>query len=307
MQMKFNRLTLASIALLILVGAGSADAGSVFLKNGYILQGRIVERGDGMVVLGWQNGRVTIHDRFIDEVLLDPSEEEMIRQRKVIEEVEQQRSAVVMEQFDLRTNEVLSLPDSYEAILGSGRIPEFTPQSLDTPDPVSVATNTGPTDVDPTPSDPVTGVETVSRPESFEKIFASLGVALEVPEGWRVDEKENAIRVSNVDAPTREYLTIDLWSGEGIDSETALSVLEETIAMNFPSFLVENEIDRSIGGKSAKTLACSDADRGLASRQQIVATDSGVYVLGLFTALESADESRTALEAMLNSVRFISE
>ena len=287
MQKNYKRLTLTSIVFLTLWGSGSANAGSVFLKNGYILQGRIVERGQDMVVLGWQNGRVTIHDRFIDEVLLDPSEEEMIRQQKVNEEVEQQRSAVVFEELSLQGNEVLSLPDSYESILGSGRVPEFSPQSLDNENNVSTATNIGVSNTDPVDSDPATVVETVPRPEIFEKIFASIGVAIAVPEEWRVDEKENAIRVSSIGNPTRDYLTIDLWPGEGIDSETALSVLEDAIAMNLPSFVVVSEIDRSIGGKAAKTLACSDTDRGVESRQQIVATPLGVFVLGLFLAEET--------------------
>ncbi len=51
------------------------DAGSVFLKNGYIIQGRIVERDADKVILAWTNGKMTIYRRFVHEVVLDPSEE----------------------------------------------------------------------------------------------------------------------------------------------------------------------------------------------------------------------------------------
>ena len=285
----------------------TTEAGSVFLKNGYILQGRIVERGDGMVVLGWQNGRVTIHDRFIDEVLLDPAEEELIRQQNALAEAEEERSAVVSQDFDLAGNTVLSLPESYEAILGVDRVPDFTPVETNRPRP------------DRTPREPINiggedsnseteiGVETVRAPEKFEKIFPALGVALEVSEEWRVDEKENAIRVSRRDSPMRDYFTIDLWPETGIETTAALSVFEETLESRFPNFVVESGIDRSIGGNAAKTLVLSDPARGVKSHQQVLAAPRGVFVLGQFWNESSPSEVREDFDAMVNSVRFLNE
>ena len=279
----------------------------MFLKNGYILQGRIVERGDGMVVLGWQNGRVTIHDRFIDEVLLDPAEEELIRQQKALAEAEEQRSAVVTQDFDLAGNTVLSLPDSYEAILGADRVPDFAPlepnrsrTDVETTEPITTGTQ------EPDSGTQI-GVETVRAPEKFEKIFPVLGIALEVSEEWRVDEKENAVRVSRRDSPMRDYFTIDRWPESGVDTTMALSVFEETLETRFPNFVVESGIDQSIGGNAAKTLVLSDPARGVNSRQQVVTNDRGVFVLGQFWTEGSTPEVREEFDAMVNSVRFIGD
>ncbi|HLU49455.1 MAG TPA: hypothetical protein VK116_15265, partial [Planctomycetota bacterium] len=40
------------------IGAEPLFAGSVFMKNGYIIQGPIVEESKDAIVLGWQNGEV---------------------------------------------------------------------------------------------------------------------------------------------------------------------------------------------------------------------------------------------------------
>jgi hypothetical protein len=61
-----------------LAAAGSAGAGSIFMKNGYIIQGPIVEHsdgGEGSIVLGWPNGKVTIYRRFVERVDFEPGEE----------------------------------------------------------------------------------------------------------------------------------------------------------------------------------------------------------------------------------------
>ena len=300
--MRVNHWTPILVATLLLCSGVESHAGSVFLKNGYILQGRIVERGEDSVVLGWQNGKVTIHDRFIDEVLLDPAEEELIRQQQVMEEVARERAKVVIEEgrIDLVGNEVLRLPDDYESILGPGRVPDFNGGSIGVDEPTTTVTS----NVENTPSGGETTVEVVEPPQNFEKIFASIGAAVTVPEEWVVDERETSVRIAHRAAPERDYFTIDLWNGMGISTDAAVEIFSETLSTALPNFTVEPGIDRSIGGETAKTLACSDATSGAVSRQQVVATDRGVFVIGLFRNDETSPEVRASLEAMLNSVRF---
>jgi len=51
-------IALAACALAICIGLpGTAWTGSVFMKNGYIIQGPIVERSDNVVILGWPQAR----------------------------------------------------------------------------------------------------------------------------------------------------------------------------------------------------------------------------------------------------------
>jgi len=58
----------------------SAMAGNVFMKNGYIIQGPVVDRDEESVVLGWDHGKMKIHRRFIDQVVYDAGEEERLEE-----------------------------------------------------------------------------------------------------------------------------------------------------------------------------------------------------------------------------------
>ena len=63
------------VTALIVLAAPGLYAGSVFMKNGYIIQGPIVDYTDEVVVLGWSNGKAYIHKRFYESVDLDSAEQ----------------------------------------------------------------------------------------------------------------------------------------------------------------------------------------------------------------------------------------
>ena len=69
-------------ALVVMCWAVVAPAGSVFMKNGYIVQGPVVEHTTQEVVVEWPNGRVTIQSRFVEHVVLDPGEEKRLREKE---------------------------------------------------------------------------------------------------------------------------------------------------------------------------------------------------------------------------------
>jgi len=292
-------ITTAAFLLLATCGSGAAMAGSVFLKNGYILQGRIVERGDGVVVLGWQNGRVTIHDRFIDEVLLDPAEEELIRRQKELAEAEAAETALAMENFDLASNEVISLPDTYESILGSSATPAttaWTPGSGPTTTPASDPSQT-----------PVPQAGTLPNPAEMEKIFPALGVALQVPSGWKIGESADALQVERAGASGAVKFTIDLWRSGTIENDVAIGAIAESLAAAFPNAAVESGAELDIAGFPAKSLVCRDSDRRTTCRQHVVATENGVYVVGMYFPFETDTASALALDDVLDSLRFLFE
>lgn len=293
--------TIAAVSLILaLGGAGTASAGSVFLKNGYILQGRIVERGEGVVVLGWQNGRVTIHDRFIDEVLLDPAEEEMIRRKKELEAAEKAETALAMENFDLASNEVISLPDNYETILG--RSASTTMQS-----PIP-GTTPGTSTQSPIPSTtPQTHVGTLPNPSELEKLFPALGIALQVPNGWKVQESGDGLRVETDAATGSVKLTIDVWRRGALEPDVAMSAIAESLTATFPTAAIEHGSDVEVGGIAAKSLVFRDSERRAACRQHVVSTASGVYVVGMYFPFDADTATALALDDMLDSIRFLFE
>lgn len=79
-------------------------AGSVFMKNGYIIQGPIKEVIEGpgggqirAVVVGWANGNVTLHSRFIESIEFEPGEKERLVVRREGEETVGVQPARVVE------------------------------------------------------------------------------------------------------------------------------------------------------------------------------------------------------------------
>ena len=298
---------IARAGALLLLGAfcllpTTVEAGSVFLKNGYILQGRIVERGDGVVVLGWQNGRVTIHDRFIDEVLLDPAEEELIRHQKELAAAEAEKSALEMENLDLASNQVIALPESYESILSRATAVEPPPLT----GVVTAGNPNGGTNPANSNGTPLTGVDPVQNPADLEKIFPALGVSIRVPDGWRVDEGTNAIRIHRgEDRGSGASLTIDLWREGNLSPEVAMQAVGESLAMRFPNAQLDPAQELSIAGKPANSLVCRDSELGIGSRQHVVGTTNGTYLLGMYVPLETKPSVSLDLDEMLESMRFL--
>ena len=74
-----RRLAMVICVAALVLSLASLEAGSIFMKNGYIIQGPVIEHSDLEVTLGWNNGKVTIYRRFVDRVDLEPGEEKRIR------------------------------------------------------------------------------------------------------------------------------------------------------------------------------------------------------------------------------------
>jgi hypothetical protein len=69
--------------VVLLAAASGVSGGSVFMKNGYIVQGPIADNTPEHVVVEWPKGRVVIPRRFVLNVVLDATEERKIQERHV--------------------------------------------------------------------------------------------------------------------------------------------------------------------------------------------------------------------------------
>jgi hypothetical protein len=91
------RAGVGGVLLLAMACPASASAGNVFMKNGYIIQGRIIDRNVEAVVLGWPNGKVAIARRFVESVEYEHAEEARIRllEQARLEQPEEEDSFVL--------------------------------------------------------------------------------------------------------------------------------------------------------------------------------------------------------------------
>ncbi|MBI4583422.1 MAG: hypothetical protein HY717_05300 [Planctomycetes bacterium] len=193
------------------------EAGSVFMKNGYIIQGPIVDQDETMIVMGWQNGKVFIYRRFLETVVLDPEEEAAIAKKKAkaSHPVEAEPEPALIQS----SNPEEDLPPNFEAVVknlmpeggknaargetsvpvapfsGAGTSPEAAGSSAAPKEtwPGTVAGTEGP------PSTPPSVEVGVIPPENkgtgARQEVAELAVSLEPPAGWfRENGGEEGVR-----------------------------------------------------------------------------------------------------------------
>ena len=79
---KWIQLSLILTLFFSMTSADVVEGGTVILKNGHVVNGKVIASDEEKVILTWSNGRATIYRRFISEVVLESSEQEYLSRRK---------------------------------------------------------------------------------------------------------------------------------------------------------------------------------------------------------------------------------
>lgn len=279
----FGALILGAFTVL---AAAPVDAGSVFLKNGYIIQGRIVESDDEKVVLGFSNGRMTIHSRFIDEVVLLPREvEELEAARKAAENKDVAATGSEREgEYDLPEDlgEIRAMYDPDESLTGPGSVGSVTPNEI--PDVDRIAQN-------------------AELPVMRE--FAAMGIKLVTPPEWTVVEEEGFLvfrKSANEPFPS---LTIQRHEGGDLTPEVANQVLYEALLDDFPGVRVTDERVEQIGLERAFVTEGEYPEQNLYFSQCLVGHGGRFFLIGLQLANPANQDDLDTLQASLHSVEFL--
>jgi len=214
--MNLKKFTLALILVLFIVPTGVVLGGTVFLKNGHVVTGKIIANDEEKVVLTWSNGRATIYQRFVDEVILDSSEEEYLARRIQAQVIWTSENA----------NEDIELPDLSELLdLGISEQQDLA-SGVDTNSGAEVETGSD--------SESSSSQVTVLDPEDeaalphFSRVeLEGLGLSIDVPEGWTSVNAENAARVISEDGSV--LISLDRYPGRGIAPEEAAVILGERL------------------------------------------------------------------------------
>lgn len=286
----------ALITIAILLACGSqADGGYVFLKNGYILQGKITDRSEAQVILDYPGGQVTVERRYIKHVVLDPSEEALERARKEL--VERGESSPPRDLVE--RDHVLDLPASIEEV-----IPGHRPFNGDH------VVDANPDLVTPTPSPQVTDVQQVEPAApplpavQREVAYPEVGVALRAPLGWTATERDGLVELRQ---PGREFpnLKIQRYRGGGVDLEAAAGVLRDTLTSGYEGVRILSEDWRQVGLRRARVLTGEYPSRNLMFTQVLVLDEDEMYLLGAQSAAPTDPDQQRELERCLFSMRFL--
>ncbi len=201
-------LKLCAVALCALVLAPAARAGSIFMKNGYIIQGPIVEFSEGVegaVVLGWPNGKVTIYRRFVEKVDFEPGEEKNVRP------ADSQVSAIPEEVLltpGVEEELPQSLPELVKLVKLDPKLIEGHTLTPHTEGPVPPPGDLQPHVAvkNPEPVTPTAEPSTVVKPPEADPLAPRAtdgrwGFSLEPPRGWRQADVEGCVSWSGPAGP----------------------------------------------------------------------------------------------------------
>ena len=290
---------LASIILLVALST-SLEGGSVIMKNGYIIQGPIVERSEGTIILGWPNGKVTIHRRFIDTVAYEPGEEKRLQEDEHYRAQEKSPAAEDLSLLsspadveDLPAN-VEDLMRKYESLARRGT-PAADGSGSDAP-----------------PSDGLPAAVTVARPDaalSDRVKDENVLVSFMPPRGWSTKSKKHFLHVAGTTTPDgfKPSMNVVVVPRGGLSAEDYVTLLKEEDARILDGFELLSEGPRHAGGEKAYEIVGRGIyhEREAILRQVIVVKGEKVWLLSAFTEDQSVQSAFSLIDESLKTFEFL--
>lgn len=316
-----------ALATAVFVAAVAADwrparAASVFMKNGYIIQGQVVERDEETVVLGWPNGKVYLARRFIETVAYEPGEEKRLEDEERARR--EQTSASEGDEVLVVTVDSNELPSTLEELLrtvnatrqGPGTGPAGTPPPPgETPEtPVAAVPPPEPPEV---PAAPPEGTDSgagvvVTRPEDpLGEAYRdpARGLSLRPPRGWNVRAEENALAVRGPEGTSgfRPSVNVVAFDRGPLEVLEYVAFLKQENAAYFEAYEPIYEGECEVGSKRGFQLVGRATRQGKTAvvRQILIADGARAWLVSTFTEeAGSGDESFSLLEGCLRTFEF---
>lgn len=319
--LKLARKPLAAFVLMVLATT-PAEAGSVFMKNGYILQGNIVDRDPVSIVMGWPNGTVTIARRFVSTIVFDATEEQQLQ------ELETTRRELAGEATDSARlflespDETRELPATLEGFMRTFNVPapsQSTPEVaiadplVETPavtivEPVTVVEQPIETQLEPAVT-----VETRPPPSLEADFFQAerLGIALRPPTDWVPMVLDNAvvIRGAQNDEGFSPSLSVVAFEVGALSSAEYADLLKAEQEVQLKAYHLVEERVRSYGGTDGSELVASGRFNGREAivRQGLVVVDGKVWLFSGVTQNRDEDGPFGWVDESLATLRFETE
>ncbi len=308
------------------------EAGTVFMKNGYIIQGPVIKQEEDSIVLGWDHGKMTIHRRFYQTVVLTSEEKanlERIRQEELANEQESLEDSEVVFQGE---DGYEQLPDSFNEIVEKLNLPFAGASKLnldDENDPsensedvtTTIVTGENLDDV----NDPSTGDEETSHVEVTEidppvvvsladrVQLEALGISFQGPSNWEFEQGEGYSRwVGGTQSDGFQPNVIVLTSQiEGFTLETALKSTQKVLKGNLEDFTFTREDSLSLDGREgylfSGTGSYQKGENSLEVKitQVILASENQFWLSCSFSSAQTDPELALLLEKSVQSIEWL--
>ncbi|MEM7166453.1 MAG: hypothetical protein AAF581_13390 [Planctomycetota bacterium] len=315
----------------------AASAGTVFLKNGYVLQGDIVERHEEGVVMQWPDGRVTIYDRFVTDVIIEPQELAAIERR---ERLIADQGPVTRAVRPVERRAVLRLPASLDEIMSPDRASVAAEEVVRDPTAVEVPVVEVLDPVAPAPSDPEiamipdtphdsgsdadpatvpdthvaeipnpveTAIEEIVPARTAELEFPELGIAFVPPEGWLVLEDAEGVRLRPGSDESFPSLHISVQLHPEDQVQNAGQLLEDVLRARFPGIEVHEVRQQQIGFERGFVVTGELPSRNLTFSQALIPHAGSHYLVGIQQEKPGDEGVERQLQRALHSLRFLTQ
>jgi hypothetical protein len=294
------------------------QAGSVFMKNGYIIQGTVVDRDDVSIVLGWPNGKVSIAHRFVESIVLEAGEEQSLKELEDARRLVSTAEAPEEDESLAEVNETEELPSSLEAFIktynvGSGLLVEpapLEPGLSEGPlltaegDPVEPGSEGGdPVEVTPIPGGAASLADAIHDEER--------GITLRPPRGWEKREVEDLLQFAGPPDASgfRPSLSVVALPAGALGASEYVALVKDEQARLLAGHVLLEEGERTFGTEKAYELVARGSYEGRAAvlRQCVVLSGGQVWLLSAFTADADLEGPFGLVEEVLKTVELAAE
>ena len=320
------RASVGGALLLAMACPASASAGNIFMKNGYIIQGRIVDRDVDSVILGWPNGKVSIARRFVESVEYEHAEEERIRElERARQERPEEDDSFEVSALAESTDEG-DLPPSLEMFIQKFQLAPLKHSRPVVEDPLElpVVDTTGLTDggvEDPIVEDPFDGsgsVDPVPDVNFVDGVILaedavdsdSAFLAMRPAKTWSQQFRTGFLAfTSDEGGDVRSSINVVSMDRGSLNGEEFVELLREQQRTELVAFELLAEGATQVGGRDAYELSgrCSYENQPAVVRQIIVQIEGRVWLFSAFAPDDSdamVDRTMEIVDAMLETVTF---
>lgn len=279
-------LTIIMTVCLILT-PGLVQSGTIVLKNGHVINGKVIVSDDEKVIMSWGNGRTTIYHRFIESVSL--TEEEKLAVRKYNTAKSDSVSREVTEAIQLPEFSELHGEVGVEVVANEDELDSGSSEDGTEFDEVATSSE----------------VENFSIPLLEQRNFPRFGLSLNIPDSWTVQEFKDSLSIRSDCGGV--LLALDRYQGGTLSAGRAAVGLQGML--NDQGFQqVQNGLSEFMGNLDAGIQVESlSPGQNHHSVHALVSHESGEnqQLFSLYRSLSCQDETRHVLESVMESMEFV--
>jgi len=278
-------LSIIMIVCLVLA-PGVVQSGTIILKNGHVINGKVIVSDDEKVIMSWGNGRTTIYHRFIESISLTEEEELAVRRYNTAKS----------DSVSREVTQAIQLPEFSE--LHGEVAAEVLAEEND------VAPNQGEHIADLNGEVSSEAAE-FSMPLLEERSFQRFGFSLNLPDSWSVQEFKDSLSIRSECGGI--MLAFDRYQGGALTAGRAAVGLQGML--NDQGFQqVQNGLSKFMEGLDAgfQVESLSPGQNHHSVHALVSLESSGNQQLfSLYRSLDCQEETRNVLKSVMDSMEFV--